>query len=110
MAQDKILEILLTNGRLFSIQIINIMKEKDEPKEYIKKRLKQMRKYHEIGFVCIGMDTDKRLYKYKETDKIEEKWKVASNKVMYKKFPELKERIEVNKKPITRPCYLYFLN
>ena len=102
MSQDKIIKILKKNGRLFATQIINIMRTDDEPKEFVRKTLKQMRKYNDINFICVGIENKKHhLLKYKQTNV--SKWKIIKDTLMFKKFPELQ-----NKK-ITRECYLYFI-
>jgi len=109
MAQEKIIEMLNKRRGLFASQIIHLLQISNEPKESIRKVLKQMRKYHDIKFVCIGIESrEKHLYKYKNTDEEKIKWKIIKEDIIFKKFPELQKRIIVRKSPITRPCYLYF--
>lgn len=60
-------------------------KDDDSFYEYVRKRLKQMRKYEEIGFILI----------------------TSENKVqLSKKYPKIKERL--NNGTLRRNCYLYY--
>jgi len=101
MSQKKILKILSEKGRLSATQIIDEIRVDDESKEFIRTVLKQMRKYHEIGFILVGICGDRKDKKFNvETDDGDKK--VVKEKFLYEEFPELKD------KKITRACYLYF--
>jgi len=104
VSQEQILEILEKKGKLFATQIINELRIDIESKESIRRRLKQMRKYKEIGFIQIWVHngTNKSgSFDIEFCDDIGIK-KTIKEELLYKKFPELR-----NKK-ITRSCYLYY--
>ena len=110
MSQKDILDVLEKKGKLFTRQIIQELQVGDEPKQFIKKVLKQMRKYHELKFICVEWENKlNHTFRYKITDCKNAKWKVTRDIFLYKKYPELRDRVEIRKKPITRACYLYFL-
>lgn len=101
MSQTEILKILEKKGRLFATQIIEELRIDDEPKQFIRRVLKQMRKYGEVGFIQVWACDENGCFKVEFCDKVGVK-KFIREEMMYKKFPELKD------KKITRSCYLYF--
>lgn len=103
MSQGKIIKILEKKGRLSATEIINELSEDNEPKEFIRRSLKQMRKYGDLKFICVGLhevNTNSKVFDVEFWNGIKKKIK---DDLLYKKFPELKDR------KITRSCYLYFL-
>lgn len=107
MSQGEIIKILEKEGRLFTNQIINWLRVENEPKTFVTKCLKQLRKFNEVKFICIEPeDKEKKLFRYTNIDEPNKgKWKIIKSELLYLKFPELKLR----KEHITRMCYLYYL-
>ena len=86
MVQDKILRVILKREFLFGTEIKDIIRIGDSECESIRKRLKQMRKYHEIGFILITF---------------------ANKDQVARKIPYVQKRFDAGYK-IRRPTYLYF--
>ena len=103
MSQEKIIKTLEKKGRLFATQIIQELQIDDEPKEFIRRVLKQMRKYHEVGYILVGIHGE-RHDKLFDIEDSKGKRSIIKEASLYKKFPEL-----INKR-ITRSCYLYFIS
>jgi len=104
MSQGEIIKLLEKSGKLTATQIISELRVHDEPKEFVRKVLKQMRHYNEVGFVIVGVENkEKSLLKIKHTDDDKAKWNIVKKALLYEKYPELRG------KKITRNLYLYFM-
>jgi hypothetical protein len=86
MGQTKILELIEKEGVVFTIDIVNALRNGDSCGESLKKHLKQLRKYKEVNFVKITF---------------------ANASELAKQFPKLEERLASGHK-IRRPEYMYF--
>ncbi len=104
MSQQRILDVLEKKGRLFATEIINELRHDDEAKEFIRRVLKQMRKYNDINYIGIKInnvtENNKKVFEILYPNG---KKKVLKENYVYKKYPE------INGKIITRRCFLYFL-
>ena len=106
MVQQKILKIIAKEKCLFGAQIIEKLRVNGEPKLFVSKQLKSMRKFEEINFILIVFSSEQKAKKIAVNRRL--KGKVLTEQEALKKIPHFKDA-HARGYRIRRETFFYYL-